>query len=80
MKREVKLLHKKALDSLILSIEHFNRPDDRGRVSSVLILLDLRPPSPAPASEGHRSRNSFRVFCVFRGSTLRLRVSAVKNT
>jgi hypothetical protein len=43
MKREVKLLHKKALDSLILSIEHFNRPDDRGRVSSVLILLDLHP-------------------------------------
>jgi hypothetical protein len=40
MKREVKLLHKKALDSLILSIEHFNRPDDRGRVSTVLILLD----------------------------------------
>ena len=28
----------------------------------------LRPPSPAPASEGHRSRNGFRVFCVFRGS------------
>ena len=40
MKREVKHFHKKALDSLILSIEHFNRPDDRGRVSSVLILLD----------------------------------------
>ena len=27
----------------------------------------LRPPSRAPAREGHRSRNSFRVFCVFRG-------------
>jgi hypothetical protein len=40
LKREVKHLHKKAVDSLILSIEHFNRPDDRGRVSSVLILLD----------------------------------------
>jgi hypothetical protein len=40
MRREVKILHKQALDSLILSIEHFNRPDDRGRVSTVLILLD----------------------------------------
>ncbi len=40
MRREVKLFHKKALDSLILSIEHFNRPDERGRVSAVLILLD----------------------------------------
>lgn len=40
MKREVRLLHANALDSLILSIEHFNRPWDRGRISSVLILLD----------------------------------------
>jgi hypothetical protein len=40
MRREVRLLHGKALDSLILSIEHFNRPDGRGRVSTVLILLD----------------------------------------
>jgi len=40
LKREVRLLHANALDSLILSIEHFNRPWDRGRVSSVLILLD----------------------------------------
>jgi len=40
MRREVRLLHGKALDSLVLSIEHFNRPDDRGRVSTVLILLD----------------------------------------
>lgn len=40
MRREARLLHRKALDSLILSIEHFNRPDDRGRVSTVLILLD----------------------------------------
>ena len=31
---------KKATDSLILAIEHFNRPIDRGRVSAVLILLD----------------------------------------
>jgi hypothetical protein len=40
MKREATLLLKKATDSLILAIEHFNRPIDRGRVSAVLILLD----------------------------------------
>lgn len=40
MKREVKLLRQKALDSILLSIEHFNRPFDRGRVHSVLIYLD----------------------------------------
>lgn len=40
MRREVRLLRQKAIDSLILAIEHFNRPDNRGRVSSVLILLD----------------------------------------
>jgi hypothetical protein len=40
VKREVRLLREKAIDSLILAIEHFNRPYDRGRASSVLILLD----------------------------------------
>jgi hypothetical protein len=40
MKREATFLLKKATDSLILAIEHFNRPIDRGRVSAVLILLD----------------------------------------
>lgn len=30
----------RAIDSLVLSIEHFNRPDDRGRSEAVLILLD----------------------------------------
>jgi hypothetical protein len=40
MKKEVRLLLEKAADSLILSTEHFNRPWDRGRVSTVLILLD----------------------------------------
>ena len=40
MKREAKYLLKKATDSLVLSIEHFNRPSDRGRVDAVLILLD----------------------------------------
>lgn len=40
MKREPKLLLEKACDSLVLSIELFNRPNDRGRVSSTLIQLD----------------------------------------
>lgn len=40
MKREVKLLLGKAYDSLVLSIEFFNRPHDRGRTCSTLILLD----------------------------------------
>jgi hypothetical protein len=40
MKREAKLLLEKACDSLVLSIELFNRPYDRGRVSSTLIQLD----------------------------------------
>jgi len=40
MKREAHLLLDKAIDSLILSVEHFNRADDRGRTCTVLILLD----------------------------------------
>jgi hypothetical protein len=40
MKREASLLLAKACDSLILSIELFNRPHDRGRISSTLIQLD----------------------------------------
>lgn len=40
MKREPKLLLAKACDSLVLGIELFNRPNDRGRVSSTLIQLD----------------------------------------
>jgi hypothetical protein len=40
MKREAKLLLQKACDSLVLSIELFNRPNDRGRVSGTLIQLD----------------------------------------
>lgn len=40
MKREAKLLLGKAVDSLVLAIELFNRPHDRGRISSTLILLD----------------------------------------
>lgn len=40
MRKEAKLLLNKAIDSLILSIEHFNRPSDCGRTTAVLILLD----------------------------------------
>src|SRR5690606_35577448 len=40
MKREAKRLLEKASDSLVLAIELFNRPNDRGRVSSTLILLN----------------------------------------
>lgn len=40
MKKEVRLLLERAINSLILSIDHFNRPWDRGRVEAVLILLD----------------------------------------
>jgi hypothetical protein len=40
MKREAKLLLEKACDALVLSIELFNRPHDRGRVSASLIQLD----------------------------------------
>ena len=40
MKREARLLLDKAVDSLILSVEQFNRADERGRATTVLILLD----------------------------------------
>lgn len=40
MKRQARLLFTKGVDSLVLSIEHYNRPWDRGRVDTVLILLD----------------------------------------
>lgn len=40
MKKEAEHLYKKAVDSLILSIELFNRPNDCGRVHGVLIFLD----------------------------------------
>lgn len=40
MKKEAKILLGKAINSLVLSIEHFNRPWDQGRPETVLILLD----------------------------------------
>ncbi len=40
MKKRARLLFDKSLESFVLSIEHFNRPWDRGRKEAVLILLD----------------------------------------
>jgi hypothetical protein len=40
MKHEAKFLLEKACDSLVLAIELFNRPHDRGRISGTLIQLD----------------------------------------
>ncbi len=40
MKKEAKLLKRKALSSLALSVDHFNRTSDLGRVESVLMFLD----------------------------------------
>jgi hypothetical protein len=40
MKKEAKHLYQKAVDSLILSIELFNRPYECGRTHGVLIFLD----------------------------------------
>ena len=40
MRKEVRQLREKALGGLVLAIEHFNRPWDRGRTEAVLILLD----------------------------------------
>ena len=40
MKKEVRQLRDKAVNALVLSIEHFNRPWNRGRTEAVLILLD----------------------------------------
>ncbi|MEA3253347.1 MAG: hypothetical protein U9Q17_00185 [Chloroflexota bacterium] len=39
MKREAHLLLRKACDSLMLSMEFFNRPHDLGRATTTLILL-----------------------------------------
>ena len=40
MRKEVKILQAKAVESLILSIELFNRPSDAARTHGVLIFLD----------------------------------------
>jgi hypothetical protein len=40
MKREARILLTKATDSALLSIEHFDRPWDRGRIEAVLVFVD----------------------------------------
>lgn len=40
MRREVRALRDKAIDSLVLAIELFNRPTERGRTTAVLIQCD----------------------------------------
>lgn len=40
MRKQARLLLERALNSLLLAIEHFNRPSDRGRIEAVLIHLD----------------------------------------
>lgn len=40
MRKEPKHLYQKAIDSLTLSIELFNRPNDCGRIHGVLIFMD----------------------------------------
>jgi len=40
VKKEVRQLREKAINALVLSIDHFNRSWGRGRVEAVLILLD----------------------------------------
>lgn len=40
MKKEVRQLKNKAINALIICIDHFNRPWDQGRTEAVLILLD----------------------------------------
>lgn len=40
MKKEVRVLNEKSRESLILAIEHFNRPTETGRAEVVLIMLD----------------------------------------
>ena len=40
MKKEARLLYARALDSLVIGVDHFNRCWDRGRTESVLIFLD----------------------------------------
>ena len=40
VKKEVRQLRERAITALVLSIDHFNRPWDRGRTEAVLIMLD----------------------------------------
>jgi len=59
MKKEVKILRAKSVESLVLSIEHFNRPSDTGRVHAVLMLLD------------HAFEMLFKAIILHRGGRIR---------
>lgn len=59
MKRDVKILLEKAISSLLLSVELFNRPHDYARTCSVLILLDHSFEMLLKASILHRGGNIF---------------------
>lgn len=63
MKREAKYLLTRAVDSLVLSIEHFNRPHDRGRTEAVLILAD------------HAFEMLLKAAILSRGGTIRKRAA-----
>ncbi len=66
MKKEVNLLRTKAVESLVLSIEIFNRPSETGRTHGVLIFLD------------HAFEMLFKAIIVHRGG--RIREPRVKYT
>jgi hypothetical protein len=59
MKKEVKILRIKAIESLVLSVELFNRPSDAGRTHGVLIFLD------------HAFEMLFKAIILHRGGQIR---------
>lgn len=59
MKKEARLLQSKAIESLVLSIEIFNRPADNGRTHGVLIFLD------------HAFEMLFKAAILYRGGRIR---------
>ena len=63
MRKEVRLLRAKGIESLVLSIELFNRPSDSGRMHAVLIFLD------------HALEMLFKAVIVHRGGRIRERRS-----
>jgi hypothetical protein len=40
MKKEARVLLAKAVDSIVLAVDHFNRTSERSRAEAVLVLLD----------------------------------------
>lgn len=66
MKREAKLLLNKAINSLVLSVDHFNASSNKGRAEAVLIFLD------------HAFEMLLKASLVERGA--RIREKGAKNT